>query len=204
MKNPTLILLILLTVFAANSAFADSTGTITGTIVDKETGIPIPGAKVAIDGDSLICNTDQRGIFVINDLPAGILNLKANSIGYHDAWINDISLSSGGKLNVLFHLLNSTLHEPYDTTMYNHGVGIIKGTVLNNQNNLPIGSAILKIKYSNIEVQTDSVNGKFVIRNILPGKYELEVTHPAFMKQSKIISVKATAIKTAKFNLSNK
>ncbi len=192
---------VMLIAILSSPVYADFTGTITGTVVDKETGIPIPGAKVAINGDTIIYKSNLHGLFVINDLPASNFNLKANSIGYHDAWINAISLSSGETLSILFSMISSTIHGPYDTTSFNHNVGIIKGTVIDKQNRVPIGSAIIRIKNSNIEIETKNETGDYIIRNIPPGKYELQVSHPAYKDQSKIISMKAKMVKTLNFYL---
>jgi hypothetical protein len=203
MKTTTSTLLTLLAVFAAYPAFADSTGKISGTIFDIETGYLIPGAKVMIDGDSIISTTNQRGFFNVNNYPAGVFNLKASCIGYQDNWIMEVSLSSGAKLNVLFSLLTSTLHEPYDTASFNHNVGIIKGKVLNKQDNAPIGSAVITVKNSNIKVLADDVTGEYLIRNIPPGKYEIQISHPGYNNQTHIVFVKAKNIRKENIYLSD-
>jgi hypothetical protein len=204
MKIIRLILFLLLLVFVYNIGIADSTGIITGTVVDRETGIPIPGAKVMINGDSIVSTTDQRGFFNVNNRPAGVFKLKASCIGYQDTWIMEVSLSSGAKLNVLFSLLTSTLHEPYDTASFNHNVGIIKGKVLNKQDNAPIGSAVITVKNSNIKVLADDVTGEYLIRNIPPGKYEIQISHPGYNNQTHIVFVKAKNIRKENFYLSDK
>lgn len=48
-----------------------ATGTINGTVLAARQGIPLVGAKVAVDGTALTDITDEHGRFVIHSVPAG-------------------------------------------------------------------------------------------------------------------------------------
>ncbi len=57
-------------------------GAITGYVTDLETGEPLIGANVVLEGTSLGSATDITGKFYIPNVPAGNYNLKASYIGY--------------------------------------------------------------------------------------------------------------------------
>ncbi len=53
-----------------------------GTVVDAETGEPVPGATIAVVGTSAIAISDESGTFVIEGLPAGEVALEVTSVGF--------------------------------------------------------------------------------------------------------------------------
>ncbi len=61
---------------------AQSTGTVTGTVVDAESGEPLEGANVSIAALELVEVSDAEGRFVIRDVPPGTHELNAQLIGY--------------------------------------------------------------------------------------------------------------------------
>ncbi len=64
------------------TADAGTTGKIRGTVKDKQTGEPLPGANVVIRGTSLGAATDTQGNFVILYVPPGVYTVEAKMIGY--------------------------------------------------------------------------------------------------------------------------
>ncbi|HHM24006.1 MAG TPA: carboxypeptidase-like regulatory domain-containing protein, partial [Bacteroidetes bacterium] len=49
-----------------------TTGRIAGVVVDKQTGEPLPGANVIVEGTSWGAATDLNGEFIIHNIPAGV------------------------------------------------------------------------------------------------------------------------------------
>ncbi len=62
--------------------FGAEYGRITGKIQDNETGDPMFGANVVLEGTILGATTDDQGIFVINYVPAGTYTVTATYLGY--------------------------------------------------------------------------------------------------------------------------
>lgn len=62
---------------------------------------------------------------------------------------------------------------------------IIKGTIIEEANGKPIPGVVIKIKDTKLSTISD-IDGNFIIRNVVAGKYELEFT--AFTFDTKIIS----------------
>ena len=63
------------------------TGTISGTVTDKDSRKPIPGAQVTI-GDNIKATTDNNGNYEIKDVPAGLAILNVLKDGYQDTAAN--------------------------------------------------------------------------------------------------------------------
>ncbi|MCK4577490.1 MAG: TonB-dependent receptor, partial [Candidatus Marinimicrobia bacterium] len=62
--------------------FAGTTGKIAGRITDRETGDPLIGANVIIDGTTLGAASNMDGYFVILNIPPGTYSLRTTMIGY--------------------------------------------------------------------------------------------------------------------------
>ncbi|OPX17386.1 hypothetical protein BXT86_06790 [candidate division WOR-3 bacterium 4484_100] len=74
---------ILLTVLIAGVfLFAGEFGRITGRVVDRETGEPLIGADVIIEGTELGAATDENGEFTVLYVPAGTYTVTASYISY--------------------------------------------------------------------------------------------------------------------------
>ena len=58
--------------------------TVAGTIIDIETGAPLPGANVFIVGTSLGSSSDLDGIYSIMHLLPGLYTFRVTYIGYEN------------------------------------------------------------------------------------------------------------------------
>ena len=86
----TLILTVLVSLLLVTSTYAGTTGKIAGTVVDAQTGEPLAGVNVFLDGTSLGAATDIDGTyFIINIMPGKYL-LKVLYVGYSEYAIADV------------------------------------------------------------------------------------------------------------------
>ena len=69
---------------------AGQTGKITGTVLDQETGNPLPGVNVLLENTSMGAATDPEGEFVILDIPPGLYTVKLSFIGYATVTIEKV------------------------------------------------------------------------------------------------------------------
>ncbi|MBN2279321.1 MAG: TonB-dependent receptor [Candidatus Marinimicrobia bacterium] len=74
--------LVLLMIFSYTLLFPQTTGKIMGTVSASNTGEPLMGANVIIEGQSLGAATDENGQFYIINLPPGEYTVLFNMIGY--------------------------------------------------------------------------------------------------------------------------
>ncbi|MGH7452029.1 MAG: TonB-dependent receptor, partial [bacterium] len=69
-------------VLLATIGFAQTTGKLAGTVIDKDTKEGLPGVNLVVEGTTLGAVTDLDGKFIILRVPPGKHNLRASLIGY--------------------------------------------------------------------------------------------------------------------------
>ncbi|MEE4311056.1 MAG: TonB-dependent receptor [candidate division KSB1 bacterium] len=100
-KKCLFVTLILLVPF---SIFASTTGKIVGVVKDLDTGDPLPGANVFIQGTLLGAATSINGYFSILNVPVGTHSVRAEFIGYQSMIKQNIAVSVGLTSEVNFDL----------------------------------------------------------------------------------------------------
>lgn len=72
------------------------TQTIRGTIVDRDSKVPLPGVSVVLLGSNPLVGaaTNGEGEFVIHDVPVGRHDIEASYIGYDNAILTEILVGS--------------------------------------------------------------------------------------------------------------
>ncbi len=65
-------------------------GSIRGEVTDRNTGEPLIGVNILIDGTTIGTTTDLQGNFRINELEPGIYTLRFSYVGYETRFVNDI------------------------------------------------------------------------------------------------------------------
>lgn len=86
---------VLMLLIAPALAFAQNTGKIEGTVIDGDTGDPLPGASVALVGTQLGTITDIDGNYFIIGVPVGTYDVQASFVGYSSSVIASVEVSSG-------------------------------------------------------------------------------------------------------------
>ncbi|MCB0273780.1 MAG: carboxypeptidase-like regulatory domain-containing protein, partial [Calditrichaeota bacterium] len=76
-----------------SSLYGGNTGKITGTVVDKETGDPLIGANVILDGTELGSSTDVDGFYSIINAPPGNYTLMAYYVGYATVVVENVRVN---------------------------------------------------------------------------------------------------------------
>jgi hypothetical protein len=71
---------------------AGTTGKIAGQITDAETGEPLAGVNVYLEGTTLGAATDENGFYFIINVPPGTYNLKVSFIGYAEHTISNVEV----------------------------------------------------------------------------------------------------------------
>lgn len=71
--------------------------TVRGTIVDEDSRLPLIGATVSIPGSNPIIGTvtDLEGIFRLENIPVGRIDIQLSYIGYKNVYIPNIEVNSG-------------------------------------------------------------------------------------------------------------
>jgi len=71
-----------------------STGKVEGHVRDQS-GAPVASAQVVIVGTAFIATADARGYYFINNVPAGVFNLKAAFVGYKPVEVAGLRVIQG-------------------------------------------------------------------------------------------------------------
>ena len=72
---------------------AGTTGKISGTVVDEETGEPLPGVAVSIVGTTMGALTDINGEYFVINVPVGTYILRAALIGFAPVEVTNVDVS---------------------------------------------------------------------------------------------------------------
>ncbi len=91
--KPLLVLLIFALIVPA--LVYGQSGKIRGTVTDAQSGKPLVGADVVIDGTTMGAATDAKGIYIILDVPPGKYTLRISYIGYKTLKIEGILVRPG-------------------------------------------------------------------------------------------------------------
>ena len=78
----------------AHPTFAQ-TGTVSGSVLDRQTGDPLVGAIVFLEGTQIGITCDIEGRFQLFDVPIGTYVLASSMIGYQDASIIGVEVQDG-------------------------------------------------------------------------------------------------------------
>jgi hypothetical protein len=99
-----------LALVAASPLFGQaSTGKIQGRVTDAGTGAPIAGAQVLVDGTTLGNLTNDQGFYFVNEVPAGLQNIRAQFIGYRAFVIEGQRILAGQTTTLNFELEQSAV-----------------------------------------------------------------------------------------------
>ena len=74
-------------------AYSGSTGKIAGRVSDSQTGEPLAGANIVIDGTFLGAAADVEGDFFILNLPPGSYTVTASMVGYRPQKITGLRIN---------------------------------------------------------------------------------------------------------------
>jgi hypothetical protein len=97
--------------------------TIKGTVIDKDSRIPLPGATVMIlESDPLIgAVTDSRGCFSLEGIPAGRYMLNFSYVGYDPLIIPEVLVESGKQVILTAELIeNATALQQVEVKAFAH------------------------------------------------------------------------------------
>ncbi len=84
-----MLLFFLITLFISVS-FAGQTGKVAGRVIDSETGEPVIGANIIVEGTYLGAAADIDGDYFINNIPPGTYNVIVSAIGYRRTVIQEV------------------------------------------------------------------------------------------------------------------
>jgi TonB-dependent receptor len=94
LNHPKTIILSVLVIFLISVRLNGQTGSIRGTVTDKENSETLIGATVQVDGTTTGAATDIYGHFVLNNLKAGVYRLKISYVSYTTGIIENVTVEA--------------------------------------------------------------------------------------------------------------
>lgn len=85
------------------------TQTVRGRVLDRESQAPLPGAKIVLLDSTQFLGavSDFDGYFVIKDVPVGRRTFRITMLGYEDAYINEVPVTTGKELSLNIEMIES-------------------------------------------------------------------------------------------------
>jgi len=74
---------------------AQDTGRLIGRVLDATSGQPLSGAQVYVDGGVVGALSDLNGRYVINEVPAGMVDVTAQLLGYGTKTVSGVEVTAG-------------------------------------------------------------------------------------------------------------
>jgi len=108
-KKWSFISVFLITVLGFGLCLAQTTGKVSGKIVDQTTGEPLAGANVMAVNTSFGTATDINGNFFIINIPPGIYDIQATMIGYKIVKMEKIRVSVNSTTTLYFEMEQTVL-----------------------------------------------------------------------------------------------
>ncbi|MFI5207195.1 MAG: carboxypeptidase regulatory-like domain-containing protein, partial [Gemmatimonadales bacterium] len=84
---------------AGRLAAQGTTGKVEGTVRDQA-GAPIAGAQVLIVGSAFASTSNEQGYYFINNVPAGVMTLRGQYIGYAPSEVRNVRVFAGQTMTV--------------------------------------------------------------------------------------------------------
>jgi hypothetical protein len=104
------ILSICLLIFGLHGlSLAGTTGKIAGRVSDSETGEPLPGANIQLEGTTMGSATDLDGDFFVINIQPGTYTVTATMVGYQSVNITDVRITADRTTMVNFDLKSTIL-----------------------------------------------------------------------------------------------
>ena len=86
--NKQLITFLLL--FTCLNLFSQNLGTISGKVIDSETGFGLEGATIKVENLDFFATTNSDGYFEIKEIPTSSYNVTASFIGFKSLTIYNV------------------------------------------------------------------------------------------------------------------
>ncbi len=89
--------------------FAQTTGSIGGTVVDSNDGSPLIGAIIYLSDTNIVVETNENGRFEMLNIKPGIYSIKTKYIGYESKTIERLHVVVGKNTKIDFYLITGKI-----------------------------------------------------------------------------------------------
>ncbi len=149
-------------------------GSISGQVIDAETGLPISGAGISISGILGVQYTDSEGNYICDSIPDGTYEVSAFNEGYFPETYPEPVTVAIGETTAGIDFALSPFGEP----------GSISGTVIDATTELPIENVYISASgdFSSGYDWTDA-DGNYTITDLIAGDYSVSAWSESYWEQ---------------------
>lgn len=156
------------------------TGTVAGTVTDKDTSNALAGVKVDLkQGGTTKAtkNTDAAGKYTFSSVLVGTYDLLFNKTGYNDLTISSFSVTKGQTATKDAQMVQKSVA----------GKATITGTVTDKDKSTPLVGVTVTLLQSgtNKGTKTTDSNGVYTFSNVDPGTYDLKFAKSGYNEATK-------------------
>ena len=83
---------------------AQKLGSLTGTVVQKTTQLPLPNVTITLSNSTLATSSDTAGKFTLSNIPTKTYNINASAVGYKKTTVYNVVVTSGNSNNYTIEL----------------------------------------------------------------------------------------------------
>ncbi|MBW3113649.1 carboxypeptidase regulatory-like domain-containing protein [Bacillus sp. MCCB 382] len=169
--------------------------TLSGTVIDAITGSPLTGVIIEayISGTDILVRrvlTDENGDYLIEGLPQGTFDIKAQLQDYAIS-VNTVFLSPGESEELNIALI------PFPAT--------VEGTVRDSATQVPISGALVKVVIPNTDIVVGSIitssDGMYSLGNLPVGSYNVVITADGYASEVVPVILAPNEIETVNVDL---
>src|ERR1051326_2828717 len=106
----TAVSVFMLVLLIPSTARAQSTGQISGNVMDESSGEPVIGANVLIVGTTLGASADVDGKYIIRRIPSGIYDVKVSNVGYATKTITGVAIEGEKPVTLNVNIAQETVN----------------------------------------------------------------------------------------------
>ena len=110
-KLVCVVCVMMLPLLLSGSIWAQSGGTLSGNVIDKNEKFPLPTVKIAIVGTNLYGTTDVDGNFGMVNIPPGVYSVTFELSGYLIEIVKNVSIQAGETAELQVALKMGFAHE---------------------------------------------------------------------------------------------
>lgn len=176
-------------------------GQLTGRILDAQSGKPVMGVLVSLQGQPA-AKTDNDGIYTVANLPQGNYRLSISKSGFTDQ-TKTTSVRGGNATREDFSLRKETARiEPGDTRVQPAlpaRNGQLRGQIMDAKTGRPLAGASIYVASKQAAVTNQA--GVFTVNNLQPGNYPVVVKMGGYADAGGTVAVRPGEAATASFRL---
>ncbi|MCI0495011.1 TonB-dependent receptor [candidate division KSB1 bacterium] len=109
MRSKLLVIWLMVLILMPSLIFSDTTGKINGVVKDSQSGTPLPGVNVIIDGTTMGASTNLEGYYFVIGVPPGTYSVRAQMIGYQTLVKKEVLARVGLTTEINFDLSQTVL-----------------------------------------------------------------------------------------------